>query len=176
MSTNRRFVRRIAWLAGFLLVVGSIAFASDASVVLDATIFDVKAPAEGPTKAGVSLAFEGDMMQVHLVAEGTGTLPDVNLGFKGETPRIRPFDQVHVSAALGGSTKVVEHTGGVQLEHRNTTVSGLKRAYVSAMADLGFTLDAGGSMPSIWRFVKGDACIRVHVMPAGKNVVAYVGR
>ena len=172
----RRFVRRIVWLASLLLAVGSIAFASDACVVLDATIFDVKAPTEGPEQAGVSLAFEGDMLQVHLIAKGTGTLPDINLGFKGETPRIRPLDQVHVSAVLQRSLKVEEFTGGVQLEHRNTTVFGLKSAYVNAMADLGFALDAGGSTAHIWRFVRGDACIRVHVMPAGKNVVAYVGR
>ncbi len=176
MSANRNLVRRIAWLAGLVLAATSIAFASDACLVLDATIFDVKAPTEGPEQAGVSLAFEGDMLQVHLIAKGTGTLPDINLGFKGETPRIRPLDQVHVSAVLQRSPKVEEFTGGVQLEHRNTTVFGLKGAYVNAMADLGFTLDAAGSKAHIWRFVRGDACIRVHVMPAGKNVVAYVGR
>jgi len=176
MWTNRRFVRHIAWLAGLLLAATSIAFASDARLVLDAAIFDVKAPTKGPEQAGVSLAFEGDVLQVHLIAKGSGTLPDVNLGFKGETPRIAPFDQVHVSAVLQRSPKVEEFTGGVQLEHRNTTVFGLKGAYVNAMADLGFRLDAGGSTAHIWRFVSGDASIRVHVMPAGKNVVAYVGR
>lgn len=69
-----------------------------------------------------------------------------------------------------------QFTGGVQLEHRNTTVFGLKGAYVNAMAGLGFSLDAGGSTAHIWRFVRGNASIRVLVMPAGENVVTYVGR
>ncbi len=175
MSTRVQFVRPLSLLAGVLLAVSSFAYAIDANVVLDVTIFDVRAPIDGPEKAGVRLAFNGDEIEVHLVAEGTGSLPDVNLGFSGETPRIKPLDKVHVSAVMERSTKVEVVTGGVVLEHRNVTLAALRAAYAQAFAELGFTLDRNSTGTS-WRFLLDDAAIRVRAAPGGKNVVAYVGR
>lgn len=171
-------IRSRTWLAGLLLAFTPLAFANHmfpAVLEVDPGIYDVRAPTAAPTRAGVALAFDGSAIQVHLVASGSGTLPDANLGFAGETPRIAPFDQVHLRAALDRSPKVQNVAGGVLLEHRNTSVRSLRDAYVSAMAEFGFTLEAGAN-GRIWHFTNGEAGIRVSVAPIGKNVQAYVGR
>ena len=178
MSKLVTLIRPRTWLAGLVLALTPLAVANHmypAILEVDAAIYDVRAPTAAPTRAGVVLAFDGTDLTVHLVASGSGSLPEANLGFAGETPRIAPFDQVHLRAALERSPKVQSLVGGVLLEHRNTTVRSLRDAYVSAMADLGFTLEAGGN-GRIWRFTNGEAGIRVSVAPSGKNVQAYVGR
>ena len=178
MSKLVTLIRPRTWLAGLVLAFAPLAVANhmySAVLEVDTGIYDVRAPTAAPEHAGVALAFDGSALQVHLVAEGSGSLPDANLGFAGETPRIAPFDQVHLSAALDRSPKVQTIVGGVLLEHRNTSVQSLREAYVSAMADLGFTLDAGGN-GRIWHFTNGEAGIRVSVAPNGKNVQVYVGR
>lgn len=178
MSKLVTLIRSRSCLAGLLLALSPLAFAShtyDALLMVDPAIYDVKAPTEVPEHAGVVLAFDGAVLHVNLVASGNGSLPDANLGFAGEAPRIAPFDQVHLSAALGRSSKVQTTHGGVLLEHGDTTVRSLKDAYVRAFADLGFTLESDGNGRS-WRFLNGSTGIRVIVAPVGNSVRAYVGR
>ena len=178
MSQLVTLIRSRTWLAGLLLALTPLAIAShtfDALLVVDPGIYDVKAPVEVPDRAGVALAFDGAALHVSLVAAGNGSLPDANLGFEGEAPRVAPFDQVHLSAALDRSAKVQTVIGGVLLEHHETTVRSLRDAYVSALADLGFTLESDANGRS-WHFTNGAAAIRVIVAPVGNNVQAYVGR
>ncbi len=176
MSPSAKSARPLAVVIGLLLLaLTPLAFAADVNLWVDAGIYDVRPPTSAPSRAGVSLAYDGNAIVVQLVAAGTGTLPDANLGFAGETPRIQPFDQVNLSAALGRSTKVGTQAGGVTLEHRHVSVRALQRAYEQALAEFGFTL-GGDSTQTRWHFSNGTSSIRVNVIPNGRNVEAYVGR
>jgi hypothetical protein len=175
MSARIKPTALLTLLVGALLAALPFAVAADAILAVDPGIYDVWAPTEGPEYAGVALRFENGALQVQLIAEGEGSLPDAVLGFTGETPRLAPFDRVHLSAALGRSPQVRTVVGGVILEHHETSVSALRQAYAAALAELGFTLNSS-STRTRWDFVNGTAAIRVNVAPDGQNVTAYVGR
>ena len=177
MSNAARYFRPLLVLAALLLVFAPVAFATDAKLLVDASIYDVKLPDKPPSNVGASLAFDGTTIQVHLLGTGRGTLPNVNLGFLGDVvPRSLIGDKVNLSAALGLSTKLKSMTGGVVVEHRNTNINAVKTAYTSAFADLGFFYDRAASTHHCWHFTHGANTVRVNATSAGKNVVAYVGR
>ena len=167
--------RSLVALAALLLLVAPVAFAADARLQVDASIYDVRPPTKAPTRAGVALAFDGGTLLVQLVASGKGTLPDVNLGFSGETPRTRALDRVDLNAALQRSSKLQPMIGGVVIEHRNTSLATLRAAYAQAMGELGFSVGAGSTL-NRWHFVNGTDVVRVNAVSEGKNVIAYVGR
>ncbi len=175
MKDFASFTRPFAVLAALMLVATPLAFAADARLVVDPAIYDVELPDEGPERAGITLAFNGSFLEVHVIESGAGNLPDVNLGFTGETPRTRPFSQVDLSAVVERSPKLQTWIGGVILEHRNTNVLAVKSAYASALADLGFTL-SDASTRTRWQFTNGVESMHVNVVPEGKNVITYVGR
>ncbi len=175
MSRSAPLSSSLIALAALMLLVAPVAFATDARLQVDASIYDVRPPTKAPTRAGVALALDGGTLLVQLVASGKGTLPDVDLGFSGETPRTRALDRVDLNAALQRSSKLQTMVGGVVIEHRNTSVATLRAAYAKAMGELGFTIAAGSTI-NRWHFVNGTDVVRVNAVPAGKNVIAYVGR
>ena len=179
MSNAARFVRPLLVLAALLLVFAPIAFATDAKLLVDVSIYDVELPDKPPSNVGASLAFDGTTIQVHLLGTGKGTLPNVNLGWAGDAvtvPRTRIGDGVNLSQAVDLSTKLKSVPGGVVVEHRNTNLAAVKTAYTNAFADLGFTFDRAVSTHRNWHFSHGASTVRVNATTAGKNVVAYVGR
>ncbi len=179
MSNAARFVRPLLVLAAVLLVFAPVAFATDAKLVVDASIYDVKLPDKPPSNVGASLAFDGTTIQVHLLGTGRGTLPNVNLGWAGDdvaVPRTRMSDKVVLSQAIGLSAKLTSKPGGVVVEHRNTNLAAVKLAYTNAFADLGFEFDRASSTHCCWHFTHGANTVRVNATGAGKNVIAYVGR
>ncbi len=179
MSNAARFFRPLLVLAALLLVFAPVAFATDAKLLVDASIYDVKLPDKPPSNVGASLAFDGTAIQVHLLGAGKGTLPNVNLGWAGDdvaVPRTRMSDNVNLSQAIGLSTKLSSMPGGVVVEHRNTNMAAVKLAYTNAFADLGFAFDSARSTHCCWHFTQGANTVRVNATGAGKHVVAYVGR
>lgn len=179
MSNAARFVRPLLVLAALLVVFAPIAFATDATLIVDASIYDVKLPDKPPSNVGATLAFDGTTVQVLLLGTGRGTLPNVNLGWAGDdvaVPRTRMSDKVVLSQAIDRSAKLTSMPGGVVVEHRNTNLAAVKLAYANAFADLGFVLDRAGSTNNCWHFTQGANTVRVNATSAGKHVVAYVGR
>ncbi len=175
MFRSAPLFRTLVALAALVLLVAPSAFAADARLQVDASIYDVRPPTKAPTRAGVALAFDGGTLLVQLVASGKGTLPDVNLGFSGDTPRTRALDRVNVNEAIQRSAKLQTMVGGVVIEHRNTSMATLRAAYAQALGELGFSVGAGSTLDR-WHFVNGTDVVRVNAVSAGKNVIAYVGR
>lgn len=177
MSTRHPFIRPFPFLIALvaaLVVFTPLAFAADARLVVDPAVYDVRSPTAAPTNANVRLAFNGTELEVHVVKSG-GTLPAINLGFSGETPRTHPRDQVDLGQAIQRSPRLQTMVGGVIIEHRNTTEAKVRDAYVAALGELGFDLSSG-SNGRTWMFSNGSTSLRINVATQGKNVTAYVGR
>ncbi len=175
MSLVRTLTNSMRWIAALLLAFGAVAFAANAVLVVDPAVFDYDADTcECPNKAGVTLAFDGTTLQVHLVKDAVAPLPMVNVDFYGETPK-GVFDRVDVSAALQRVSLVDTMVGGVMMQHRETNLGGLRGAYVEVMGNLGFTMEATSST-TCWHFSNGVTQLRVNAVPAGKHVNVYVGR
>jgi hypothetical protein len=174
MSTRRPFIRPFPFLVALFVVFTPLALAADARLIVDPAVYDVTASTAAPTTANVALAYNGTALEVHVVKSG-GTLPAINLGFSGETPRINPRDQVDLAEAIRRSPRLQTVVGGVVIQHRKTTEAQVRNAYIAALGDLGFTLH-GSSNPRTWLFTNGTSSVRVNVAPFGENVTAYVGR
>jgi len=174
MSTRRPFIRPFPFLVALFVVFTPLAMAADARLVVDPAIYDVTASTAAPTTANVALAFNGTALEVRVVRSG-GTLPAINLGFSGETPRINPGDQVDLAEAIRLSPRIQTMVGGVVIEHRKTTEARVRDAYIAALGELGFTLQ-GSAYGRTWLFTNGTTSVRVNVAPFGENVTAYVGR
>ena len=174
MSTRHPFIRPFPFLVAFFVMLTPLALANTARLVVDAAVYDVSSWTPAPTRANVALAYNGDALEVHVVKSG-GTLPEINLGFSGETPRINPRDQVDLAEAVRRSPRLQTVVGGVVIEHRKTTEAQVRNAYIAALGDLGFTLQ-GSSNGRTWMFSNGTTVVRVNVAPFGQNVTAYVGR
>jgi len=177
MSTRHPFIRPFPFLVAIValfVVITPLAFAADARLVVDAAVYDVSSSSAAPTNANVRLAFDGTALVVHVVKSG-GTLPAVNLGFSGETPRTHPRKEVDLAEAIRRSPRLQTMVGGVIIEHRNTTEARVRDAYVAALGDLGFSLSSGANGRT-WLFSNGTTSVRINVAAQGKNVTAYVGR
>jgi hypothetical protein len=175
MSLVRTPIRSMRWIAALLLAFGAVAFAANAVLVVDPAVFDYDADTcECPSKAGVTFTFEGTTLTVHLVKDAVAPLPMVNVDFYGETPKT-VLDKVDVDAAMQRVSLVDTMVGGVMMQHRETNLAGLRGAYVEAMGDLGFSMQASSST-TCWYFSNGVTQLRVSAVPAGKHVNVYVGR
>jgi len=174
MSLVRTLTSSMRWIAALLLAFGAVAFAANAVLVVDPAVFDYDKSRDCPEKAGVTLAFDGTTLQVHLVKDAVAPLPMVNVDFYGETPK-GILDRVDVGAALQRVSLVDTMVGGVMMQHRETNLAELRGAYVEAMGNLGFTLQASSSI-TCWHFSNGVTQLRVNAVPAGTHVNVYVGR
>ena len=175
MSIVHGFTRSMRWIAALLLAFGAVAFAANAVLVVDPTVFDYDADCEKcPEKAGVMFTFEGETLTVHLVKDAVAPLPMVSVDFYGETPK-GVLDKVDVDAAMQRVSLVDTMVGGVMMQHRETNLAGLRAAYVEAMGDIGFTMESA-SGTTCWYFSNGVTTLRVSAVPAGKHVNVYVGR
>ncbi len=174
MSTRHPFIRPFPFLVAFLVMLTPLALAADVRLVVDPAVYDVGSSAPAPETANVALAFNGTGVEVH-VLKGDGTLPAINLGFSGASPRIDPRDQVDLAEAIRRSPRIATVVGGVVIEHRKTTEAQVRNAYIAALGDLGFTLQSS-SNGRTWLFTNGTTSVRVNLAPFGQNVTAYVGR
>ena len=175
MLTRHPFVRSFSFLVAFFVVLTPIAMAADARLVVDPAVYDVRSPTSAPSNANVRLAFNGTAFEVHVVKSG-GNLPNINLGFSGETPRLNPRDQVDLAEAIRRSPRIQTMVGGVVIQHRKTSEARVRDAYMAALGDLGFTLQSAHSNGRTWTFTNGATSVRVNIAPFGENVTAYVGR
>jgi hypothetical protein len=156
-------------------VVAAFAHAANAVLIIDPAVFDYDADTcECPEKAGVTLAFDGTTLEVHLVKDAVAPLPMVSLDFCGETPK-GILDRVDVDAAMQRVSLVDTMVGGVTMQHRETSLAALRAGYVEVMSDLGFSMQDSSSI-TCWYFSNGAAQVRVSAVPAGKHVNVYVGR